>query len=128
MTIIYFANDQNKRINRKLRMQDIVKLAADESVKRDSSIHHIKYDAVLTILDPKFICEHDRLYSEEYDCPSEPCPDCKYYDTNGYYSYCQVADMRHGLARKWYIDGTDAASDLRWHGRQDRLTMLRLTR
>lgn len=116
MTIIYFTNGKSKRINRKLRMQDIVKLAADESVERDSSIHHIKYDADLTILDPEFICEHDRLYSEEYDCPSEPCRECKYRMEDGYYAHCLVADMRHGLARKWYIGDTDAASDLRWHG------------
>ena len=114
MTIIYFENGQSKRINRKLRMQDIIKLAADESVDRDSLIHHIKYDADLTILDPKFICEHDRLYSEEYDCTG-PCLACKYHKVDGYYAYCQVAQMRHDHALKWYIGSADA-SYLRWHG------------
>ena len=115
MTIIYFANGQSKRINRKLHMQDIIKLAADESTKRDSPIHHIKYDADLTILDPKFIYEHDRLYSDEYDCTG-PCLDCKYYKVDGYYGHCQVAEMRHHHARKWYIGSDADASYLRWHG------------
>lgn len=117
MTIIYFTNGQSMRINRKLHMLDIIKLAADESADRDSLIHHIKYDANLTILDPEFVYEHDRVFGDEYDCPAVPCVDCKYYKKEGYYMFCQVSEMRHKHAQKWYIDGVTAASYLRWHGR-----------